>query len=51
MERIFGQLGSNLEVPEQPKSMPKLEKMNVERRHVFGIDFSMVRTLFWKGFR
>ena len=34
-----GQLGSNLEAQEAPKSRPKPEKIEVKKQHVFGIDF------------
>ena len=51
MEAILSQLGSNLEAQEAPKSRPKPLKIDVEKRHVFGIDFGGVRTSFWKGFR
>ena len=36
---ILGQLGSNLEAQEAPKSSPKPEKIDVKKQHVFGIDF------------
>ena len=48
---IFGQLGSKLEAQDPPKSRPKPEKIDVEKQHVFGIDFGRVRTSFRKGFR
>ena len=50
MEAILSQLGSNLEAQEAPKSRPKPEKIDVEKQHVFGIDFVRVRTSFFKGF-
>ena len=45
-----GQLGSKLEAQEAPKSRPKPEKIDVEKQHVFGIDFYMVRPPFSKDF-
>ena len=33
------QLGSNLEAQDPPKSRPKPEKIDVEKQHIFGIDF------------
>ena len=48
---ILGQLGSNLEVQEPPNSSPKPEKIDVEKQHVFGIDFRRFglrfRMIFW----
>ena len=41
---------ADLEAQDLPKSKPKHEKIDVEKRHVFGVDFGRVRTLFWKGF-
>ena len=45
-----GQLGSILEAQEAPKSRPKPEKIDVEKRCIFSIDFGRVGTSFWKGF-
>ena len=45
-----GQLGSKLEAQDLPKSRPKPEKIDVKKRHVFGIDLGRVRTSFFKGF-
>ena len=36
---IFSQLGSILEAQDPPKSRPKPEKIDVEKRHIFDIDF------------
>ena len=36
---ILGQLGSKLEAQDPPKSRPKPEKIDVEKRHIFDIDF------------
>ena len=47
---IFSQLGSKLEAQEAPKSRPEPQKIDVKKQHVFGIDFFIVRTSFWKGF-
>ena len=51
---IFGgfksPLGSKLEAQDPPKSRPKPEKIDVEKQHIFGIDFGRVRTSFWNGF-
>ena len=44
------QLGSILEAQDPPKSRPKAEKVDVEKRHVFNIDFGRVLAWFWKGF-
>ena len=33
-----------------PKSRPKPEKSDVEKLHIFDIDFGRVQALFWKGF-
>ena len=33
------QLGSNLEAQEAPKSRPEPQKIDVEKQHVFSIDF------------
>jgi hypothetical protein len=44
------QLDSKLEAQEAPKSSPKAEKIDVEKQHVFGIDFGRLRTSFWEGF-
>ena len=44
--RTWLQLGS----PRLPKSRPKSEKIDVEKQHIFGIDFGRVRTSFWNGF-
>ena len=44
---IFSQLGSKLEAQEAPKSRPAPQKIDVKKQHVFDIDFSRVRTLFW----
>ena len=48
--RQNGQLGSNLEAQEAPKSKPKHQKIDVKKHYVFGIDFGRVRTSFWNGF-
>ena len=40
------QLGFILEAQDPPKSTPKPQKIDVENRHVFGIDFWRVRTSF-----
>ena len=42
---------ADLEAQEAPKSRPKPEKIDVEKPHVFGIDFFTVRASFWAGFR
>ena len=42
---------ADLEAQDPPKSRPKPEKIDVEKQHVFGIDFGRVRMSFWKGFR
>ena len=47
----MAELGSNLEAQEAPKSRPEPAKIDVEKQHVFSIDFGRVRTSFWKGFR
>ena len=41
---------ADLEAQDPPKSRPKPEKIDVERQHIFGIDFGRVRTSFWNGF-
>ena len=41
---------ADLEAQEAPKSSPKPYKIDVEKQHIFGIDFGRVRTSFWKGF-
>ena len=45
-----GQLGSNLGAQEAPKSRPKPQMIDVEKQHIFGIDFGRARTSFWDGF-
>ena len=40
----------DLEAQDPPKSTPKPEKIDVQKQHVFGIDFGRARTWFWKGF-
>ena len=47
--RFWGQksqLGSILEAQDPPKSKPKPEKIDVEKQHVFGIDFLRIWTRF-----
>ena len=44
------QLGSILEAQDPPKSRPKPEKSDVEKQHIFQIDFGRVQASFWKGF-
>ena len=47
---IVGQLGSNLEAPNPAKWRPKREKMDVEKQHVLGIDFSKGSDFILGGF-
>ena len=44
-----GQLGPILEAPELPKSRPKPENIDVEKRCVFDIDSERGQAPFWKG--
>ena len=39
---------ADLEAQDPPKSRPKPEKIDVEKQHIFGIDFGRVRTSFWE---
>ena len=47
---IFSQLGSKLEAQEGPKSRPEPEKTDVEKQHVFDIEFLRLRASFWNVF-
>ena len=41
---------ADLEAQDPPKSRPKPKKFDVEKQHIFSIDFLKVRTSFWKAF-
>ena len=47
---ILSQLGPILEAQDPPKSRPQPKKIDVEKRHIFDIDFGRVQASFWKGF-
>ena len=36
--------------PRGSKSGPKLQKIDVEKQHIFDIDFGRVQASFWEGF-
>ena len=48
--RQNSQLGSILEAQNPPESALKDEKIDVEKRHIFDIDFGRVQASFWKVF-
>ena len=42
-------IGFKLEAQDLPKSRPKPQKIDVEKQHIFNIDFWRVRTSFWEA--
>ena len=40
---------ADLEAQDLPKSRPKPEKIDVEKQHIFGIDFFTILIRFWEG--
>ena len=46
----MSQLGSILEAQDPPKSRLKGEKIDVEKRHIFDIDFGRVQAWLWEKF-
>ena len=47
--KLAPKLGPKL-AQDAPKSKPKHEKDDVEKQHIFDIDFERVQASFWKGF-
>ena len=47
--KLGPKLGPKL-AQDPPKSRPKPEKSDVEKQHIFDIDFGRVQASFWKGF-